>query len=147
MGRAASPRPAPATRVQDVMTREVVTLAPTQPFQEAITVLAKRRFHHVLVADAQRTLLGVISDRDLLRFMVGQTWESAVVGDVMVTDPVSVQPEDLLSTACETMIARRINCLPGVDEAGRIVGILTSTDLLKAYMGLQAEIEKDGRAA
>jgi CBS domain-containing protein len=134
--------------VDDAMTREVVSLAPEQPFQEAITVLATRRFHHVLVADGNGRLRGVISDRDVLRFMVGRLrWESATVGDVMVPDPVAVRPESALSAACETMIAQRINCLPVVDADGRIAGILTSTDLLKALRRLQQGIEQDRRAA
>ena len=141
-----SPGPAP-TRVREVMTREVVTLSPTHSFHDAVSVLASRRFHHVLVTDATGALQGVISDRDLLRFMAGHRWEDATVADVMVPDVLSVGPETLVSAACEIMIAQRINCLPVVDEGKRIVGILTSTDLLMTLQRLQAEIEGKRRAA
>ena len=56
-------------QVKDVMTREVVALRPQQPFVQALALLARHRFRHLLVTDAHAHLAGVISDRDLLRFM------------------------------------------------------------------------------
>jgi acetoin utilization protein AcuB len=130
------------TRVEEVMTREVVALAPDHSFQEAITLVARHRFRHLLVVNANQHLAGVISDRDLLRFMIREPrWDTATVADVMKTDPITVPPETSISTAISTMLTRRINCLPVVDETGRLVGILTSTDLLRAFHVMQEKIE------
>jgi acetoin utilization protein AcuB len=130
------------TRVEEVMTREVVTLAPDHSFQEAITLVARHRFRHLLVVSADQRLAGVISDRDLLRFMIrNPNRETSTVADVMKTDPVTVGPETSLATAIAEMLTRRINCLPVVDEGWHLVGILTSTDLLRDFQKIQERIE------
>ncbi len=130
------------TRVGEVMTREVVALAPEQSFQEAITLVARHRFRHLLVVNADQRLAGVISDRDLLRFMIrNPDRDASTVADVMKNDPITVRPESPLSTAIAEMLTRRINCLPVVDAEGRLVGILTSTDLLRAFQKMQERIE------
>jgi CBS domain-containing protein len=131
------------THVREVMTREVIMLSPGHSFQEAITLIARHRFRHLLVTDAEKRLAGVLSDRDLLRFMVREPrWDTATVAEVMRTDPVTVRSDALLSIATDQMLTRRINCLPVVDENGRVEGILTSTDLLRAFQKMQEKIEK-----
>src|SRR2546430_7997193 len=80
------------TRVAEVMTREVVTLSPRHSFQEAITLVARHRFRHLLVVGADARLAGVISDRDLLRFMAREPhWDTAAVGGGMETPPVTLR--------------------------------------------------------
>ena len=136
------------TRVAEVMTREVITLSPRHSFQQAITLVARHRFRHLLVVEADARLAGVISDRDLLRFMAREPhWDTATVAEVMKPQPVTVRAETPLSTAIAEMLTRRINCLPVVDEAGRVCGILTSTDLLQAFQQIQAWIEQTGKAS
>lgn len=132
------------THVAEVMTRNVIAAAPDHSVQEAITLVARHRFRHLLVVTADQQLAGVISDRDLLRFMIREPrWNDAPVAEMMRTDPVTVSPDTLLSTAIAEMLKRRINCLPVVDADKLVVGILTSTDLLKAFHKIQERIEQD----
>ena len=131
-------------RVHEVMTREPVTLTPEQSFGEALALLARNRFRHLLVVDDTARLAGVLSDRDLLRTMSRTPdLDRATVADVMQSDVISVEPQTLLSDAAAQMLDRRINCLPVV-EAGRLCGILTSTDLLRAFHRLQERAEGQG---
>ena len=51
----------------------------------------------------------------------------------MTADPISVMPETLLSRAASTMVRNKINCLPVVDNANIVCGIVTSTDILTCY--------------
>lgn len=130
--------------VREVMTREPVTLTPEQSFGEALALLARNRFRHLLVVDDTARLAGVLSDRDLLRTMSRTPdLDRATVADVMQSDVISVEPQTLLSDAAAQMLDRRINCLPVV-EAGRLCGILTSTDLLRAFHRLQERAEGQG---
>ena len=132
--------------VREVMTREPVTLTPEQSFGEALALLARNRFRHLLVVDDTARLAGVLSDRDLLRTMSRTPdLDRATVADVMQSDVISVAPQTLLSDAAAQMLDRRINCLPVV-EAGRLCGILTSTDLLRAFHRLQERAEGQGTA-
>ena len=132
-----------AIRVGDVMTRDVITLSPDHSFQEALTLIARHRFRHLLVVKPDGYLIGVLSDRDLLRSMSREPhWDGATVAEVMKTQLVTVQSETLLSTAIAEMLTRRINCLPVVDTEMQVCGILTSTDLLRAFQQVQEWIER-----
>ena len=129
-------------QVKEVMTRDIIALRPQQPFAQALALLAQYRFRHLLVTDAEARLVGVISDRDLLRCMSREAdLERVTVADIMGAAVVTVQPDTLLSEAAARMLSRRINCLPVV-ENNRVCGILTSTDLLQAFHNLQTHIER-----
>jgi CBS domain-containing protein len=131
------------TQVAEVMTRDVIATAPDHSVQEAITLVARHRFRHLLVVTGDQQLAGVISDRDLLRFMIREPqWGTAAVAEVMKADPITVNPDTPLSVAVAEMLKRRINCLPVVDADNQVVGILTSTDLLRALHKIQEWIEQ-----
>lgn len=135
--------PATPTTVSEVMTRNVVTLSPRHTFQEAIGLMANRPFRHFLVVEEDRQLVGVVSDRDLLRILARTpNWQKTTVGEVMREEAVTVRAETPLSFAVAKILKHRINCLPVVDEDGKMCGIVTSTDLLKTYMNVQACLER-----
>jgi CBS domain-containing protein len=131
-----------ATSVADIMTTELTTLSPHHTFGEAVQLMTNSPFRHFLVINADRTLAGVFSDRDVLRAL-GRTpnWQAKTVSGVMTCSVVTVNPETLLSVAATLMLTRRINCLPVVESDGKVCGILTSTDLLNVYQKMQASFE------
>lgn len=130
-------------RVSEVMTRETMTLRPNQSFSDVVALMANRSFHHVLVVDTDDRLRGVISDRDVLRALSRTpNWAKKSVSEIMTRDSVTTTPDSLISAAADEMLAKRINCLPVIDANGRVCGILTSTDLLKAYAAVQVLVEK-----
>jgi CBS domain-containing membrane protein len=131
-----------ATSVADVMTTKLTTLSPHYTFGEAVQLMANSPFRHFLVINADRTLAGVFSDRDVLRAL-GRTpnWQAKAVSGVMTCYVVTVNPKTPLSIAAKLMLERRINCLPVVEDDGKVCGILTSTDLLSIYQKMQASLE------
>ena len=129
--------------VADVMTRKTVTLSPHHGLAEAVSLMADRHFRHIVVVDTGGQVLGVISDRDILRTLARTSnWQTKDVSQIMTRDPVTVERETPLSAAVAKMVAKRINCLPVLDDEGKVCGILTSTDLLKAYQKLLESLEK-----
>jgi acetoin utilization protein AcuB len=129
--------------VADVMTHKTVTLSPHHGFAEAVSLMADRHFRHIVVVDTSGQIVGVISDRDILRTLARTTnWQTKDVGQIMTRDPVTVKRETPLSAAVAKMVAKRINCLPVLDDEEKVCGILTSTDLLKAYQKLLESLEK-----
>ena len=129
-------------RVGDLMTSRVVTLRPQERFHEAVDLLARNPFRHLLVVEADGRLAGVISDRDVLRAEGRYDAETALVADLMTPEPFTVQPDTPLSEAVSIALDHCINCFPVLDREGRICGILTSTDLLHAYQKIQLAIEQ-----
>jgi len=134
---------APPVRLADVMTQEIVSVSPGQTFGEVIGLMANRPFRHVLVISNDGRLAGLISDRDLLRkIAVTKDWKTKLVEEVMTRDVLTVRPETTISAAVREIIGRRINCLPVLDKNEKVCGIVTSTDLLRAFEILQAALEK-----
>lgn len=132
------------TRVEAVMTKRLVSLSPHNSFEEAVAVMANQPFRHLLVIDPMGRLAGVLSDRDVLRGLIrAPDWNDTAVTELMTRDPVVVGIRTPLSTALRRLLEHRVNCLPVTDGDGRVLGIVTSTDLLKAFLKIQSQIERD----
>ena len=127
-------------RVSDLMTRDVKTLLRNDKLSMADELMKVGRFRHAVVLDDEGKVAGVVSHRNIfygaLAWSMGQgrvahqkELESCPVKNVMESDPVTVHPDTPLSEAAETMMERKIGCLPVVD-ANRLVGILTEGDFL-----------------
>jgi len=133
--------------VSRIMRTDFVSLSEDDRLDLAEQVMKLGGVRHLPVLDAQRRLVGIVSQRDLLRASLAsvldfgtaerRTFLRAVdVGEVMTREVQSVGPDTPLGVAASRMIRHRIGCLPVVDEGGRAVGLLTETDLLvAAYLG------------
>jgi CBS domain-containing protein len=122
--------------VADVMTAKVTSLAPDRSVLDAVSLFSECGFRHLLIVDGDGNLAGVLSDRDALRSMARtHDPERTRVSSVMAHDLIVATPNMPLANAIELLVANRINCLPVVDTSGRVCGILTTTDLLKAFRG------------
>lgn len=130
----------PPMLVRDAMTPKPMTISMDATLDDARVTLHELGVHHLLVVD-QGVLVGVVSDRDVLRNIspfVGQTSERpqdvAVerrrVHQFMTRRPVTVGPDADLFGAARMLQEGRFSCLPVVDEGQRPVGILTVRDLL-----------------
>jgi acetoin utilization protein AcuB len=130
--------------VADVMTRKTITLSPHHSFAEAVSLMADRHFRHIVVIDTGGRVVGVISDRDILRTLARTTnWQMKDVSQIMTRDPFTVKRETPVSVAVAKIVAKRINCLPVLDDEEKVCGIITSTDLLKAYQKLLESLERN----
>lgn len=133
-----------ALRARDIMTRQVITVSPSHSLTEAISLMAKHSFRHFVVVDGSGDLIGVVSDRDILRALARKTdWERTTVSEFMSDGVFTVNPATDLSLVTGKMLSKRIHCLPVVDDHNQICGIVTSTDLLNTYRWIQERFEKD----
>ena len=112
-------------RIQDVMTSDIVKIGPEATVAEARASLQRNRIHHLIVV-AEKKILGVLSDRDL----AGRDAETRVA-EVMSRDVATISPRATLRQAAGRMEGRMISCLPVIDR-GKLAGIVTSNDLLRA---------------
>lgn len=131
------------TEVADVMISKVVTLSPHNSFSEAANLMNDRYFRHCVVVDAHGQLVGVISDRDILRALArNPNARSKSLDQIMTQNPVTVRRNTPIAEAVSKIVSKRINCLPVVEENGTVCGIVTSTDLLKSYQELLEMMHK-----
>ncbi len=91
-----------------------------------------RGFRHAPVVDAAGALEGMLSDRDL-REHKGYL-DSTIVSAAMSEPALSVRPDDPIEVAARLLLEHRIGGLPVVDAAGKVIGIVTETDLLRGFL-------------
>jgi CBS domain-containing protein len=117
-------------QVRHWMSPDPETISPSATVAEARALLQRYGFHHfpIVVKDC---LVGVVSDRDVAR---GVAPDADPVRSVMSTSPHVAHPYETVATAARTLLSRRINSLPVVDDAGSLVGMITTTDCLLAFL-------------
>ncbi|HEX2933267.1 MAG TPA: CBS domain-containing protein [Candidatus Binatia bacterium] len=134
------------TEVADVMTGKVVTLSPHHNFSDAANLMNDRYFRHCVVVDSQRKIVGVISDRDILRALArNPNSRSKSLDQIMTQNPITVKRNTPIIDAVSKIVSKRINCLPVIEDDGTVCGIVTSTDLLKSYQRLLELVQKQAR--
>jgi acetoin utilization protein AcuB len=129
--------------VADVMTGKVVTFSPHHTFNDAVNLMNDRYFRHCVVVDTHRSVLGVISDRDILRALArNPNARTKSLDQIMTRNPITVKRNTPIVDAVSKMLSKRINCLPVIEDDGTVCGIVTSTDLLKSYQQLLELVRK-----
>ncbi len=131
--------------IAKIMSSAPVVVEPKAPLREVYRVMAEHCIRHIPVVSADG-LVGVISDRDVREALPspmspGEAMEFAAamdripVWEVMAEEVVTVTPRTSLAEAAHMLAGRKIGCLPVLD-AGRLVGIVTETDMLQAFAAL-----------
>lgn len=138
------------SHVKEVMTRDVVSVRETAEYKDIVAVMRELHVSAFPVLDSADHLVGVVSEADLLLKEIGpealagylvasgRRGEGAKAAGVtaaqLMTSPaVTVGPDDTLAATARLMHDRRVKRLPVVDEAGRLVGIVSRVDLLSVF--------------
>lgn len=120
--------------VGELMTVSPSCLSEDLPLTDVVRMFHRRGFRHFLVEDGQGKLSGIVSDRDVLRWLGPADGgdqaglENTTVAEVMSTDLLTTAPQTPVVEAMRVMVEHGVSSLPVLCD-GRLVGILTSTDL------------------
>jgi CBS domain-containing protein len=147
--------------VEDVMTRKVLAVRESTPFKDIVRTLRRGGVSAVPVVDSQDRVLGVVSEADLMlkeealdrdpppmferRRRRGERARAAAkqAEELMSTPAVTISPLASIIEAARTMHGSGVKRLPVVDEAGRLVGIVSRSDLIKVFLRSDQEISRD----
>lgn len=129
------------TTASDIMTAKVVTIRQTSTVREALKLLAELDVRHLPVVDEHEGLVGMISDRDLLRLRRSSEVLGQAVSEVMSADVLVVTPTTHVDEIIDLMTENRIGALPVVDADQQIAGIVSYVDVLRAAGRAFAQIE------
>lgn len=130
-------------KIRDLMTAKPITTGPDTPVIDARKLMLGKRIRHLLVTDGPK-LVGMVTDRDIRLNLPSpatslSVWEvnyllaRLTVASVMTKALVTVSPERDPRDAAVLMLDHQIGALPVVD-GGQLVGIITETDLLRAFV-------------
>ena len=119
--------------------REVFSIAPGAAVLEAIRLMAERHVGALLVMEGE-ALSGIVSERDYARkvILMGRSSADTPVRDIMTAAVITVQPETPVEKCMQIMTERRVRHLP-VIESGRVVGMVSIGDLVKAVIAAQQQ--------
>ena len=115
-------------RIGEIMNRDVWTIGPGQPLNEAAELMRIRGIRHLVVVEGS-VVVGVISNRDLAA-ITRRELEQVRVRDVMLHHVVTVTPQATVAQAANKMRNSGVGSLPVIED-GHLVGIVTTTDVLE----------------
>ena len=141
--------------IRELMSGGLITVGRETPVLEARDLMAKERIRHLLVTDAGGALLGIVTDRDIRLNLPSRAtslsvWEinhlltKLTVGEVMTQSVITVGPDRPARDGARLMLDHRIGALPVLD-GGRLVGIVTETDIVRAFLHMTAPVTSGRR--
>jgi CBS-domain-containing membrane protein len=148
--------------VADVMTRRVATVTEETTYKQIVEALTKNGVSAVPVVDLDQHVIGVVSEADLLhkvdiaglephgwplerkRTRIAREKANAdFAGDLMTVPPITVTESDSVAVAARLMDTEQVKRLPVVDSKGRLVGIVSRSDLLRPYLRTDEDLREE----
>ncbi|MGQ9515805.1 MAG: CBS domain-containing protein [Anaerolineae bacterium] len=144
--------------VAERMSRQPIAIPPDLPLPEALRLMREKRVRRLPIVDEAGRLIGIVSEKDLLYAAPSPATTLSIyemqylltritVKDVMTSDVITVRESNTLEEAARLMVRHKIGGLPVVDDAGKLIGIITETDLFKTFLELLGGWERGVRAA
>jgi CBS domain-containing protein len=130
--------------VSEIMTTKLRTMRADDSVTIAEWLLALDEIHHVVVVDAHDKVIGIVSDRDILRAFGSKPVANMPVSGIMSRHVQTIAPDAPAREALERMQRGKFHALPVTDNQDRIVGIVTSTDFLDVAawaLGLEGHLQ------
>ena len=146
--------------VKDVMSTHVIAVREFASFKEIATRLREQRVSAFPVIDLDNKVIGMVSEADLLPkealegtvpsvlHSLGRSREQSRItavtaADLMTKPPVTIGPDEPVTRAARLMYSRRVKRLPVTTDDGRLIGIVTRSDVLSVYSRPDAEIQRE----
>jgi acetoin utilization protein AcuB len=129
-------------KVIDVMTRDPITLSPTETVGQADELMTQNKFRQIPIV-MNKELVGIVTDRDIRSFLSGSLLASphdrdraynTRIREIMTSEPITVSPEDDLQEVIELLIEEKMGGIPVVDDNEGLVGIVTYVDVLRCFL-------------
>ncbi len=118
-------------KAKDIMTKEVITVRKDTPIFEALELLAKNNITGVPVVEDDMTLVGIISEKDLLRlFDAHEDQKNETVNSFMTQPAVHFDENEALPDVCDCLMNYFLRRVP-VTSNGKVVGIISRADMIK----------------
>ena len=130
--------------VADRMTKHPITLTSGATVGEVDRIMKKNKIHRMLIVDDDK-LTGYLSDRDVMRvapspatslskFEIRELLDKLSVKDIMQKKVVTVDEDATIEEAALIMYQNKVGGLPVISQVGKVVGIITATDILKTFL-------------
>ena len=124
----------------ELMSKELVTINANALLSAAAEIFLHRSFRHLPVLDTENHLVGILSDRDLLRSSSRKGWEDETVGSIATQSLLVASGDTEIREVAGVMIDVHVGCMPIINKEANLVGIVTRSDILRTLL-VQAPLE------
>jgi len=131
-------------RIERRMSRDLITIASGTSIQNAIKLMKQHSVRHLPVVDDGR-FVGFVTESDLRGLVIASMLDEITIDHVMITNPLTVRPDDSVEKAALLLYTHKIGGLPVVQEDGRLVGIITVADVLEAFIEFMGMLQTSAR--
>ena len=127
------------------MTVKVITIQPEATVLDAQKMMATHQIRHLPVIDGQDRLIGVVTDRDVRSILPYDCYKDPdcskeqeklaglTIKNIMTVEPLTISPSDTIQDALLLIQIKRVGAFPVVDDTGKLKGIISVRDLLRAF--------------
>jgi acetoin utilization protein AcuB len=122
-------------KIKSLMITNPVTVTETASIQKAIELMKEKGFRHLPIVTKGNKLKGFVTLSNLKQGLIPAMVCDLTLSDLMITDPIKVGPDDDLETAARLIYEHKISGMPVV-KSGKVVGIITESDILRAFIDM-----------
>lgn len=129
--------------VNEIMIKDVITMSPSESVSDAALQMAESNIRHIPIVDDQHHVIGLISQRDVLRtgslsMSQDEPNKSPIISQVMTKEIMTIHPRDSLRAAGLALQQHKYGCLPVIKDK-KLVGIITDSDFVGVAINLIEE--------
>lgn len=131
-------------RIKSLMIPEPITITEKASIEEAIEVMKINSIRHLPVVTGKKVLKGFVTLADLKLGLIPSMLGGVSLSDLMIKDPITVNPDEDIEIAAQLIYKHKIGGIPVVKK-GTLVGIITETDILRAFIDMMGILSASSR--
>ena len=117
--------------VKEIMTRDAISITPKYSIRESVDLMTENGIGSLPIVDKEDKLVGIVTERDFALALAGSL-TTETVGDIMIKDVITTTPGTPIESCSKIMVRNNLRRIPVVEE-GKLIGIVTSTDILRFF--------------
>lgn len=131
-------------KIQSLMIKNPITIGPNASVGEAIELMKANSIRHLPVINRGRRLIGFLTLADLKQGLIPSMLGDVSLDDLMIKNPITVSPDNDIEFAAQLIYNHKIGGMPVVKD-GKLVGIVTATDMLRTFIDMMGILSTTSR--
>ncbi|MGD8740127.1 MAG: CBS domain-containing protein [Desulfobacterales bacterium] len=131
-------------KIQSLMIKNPITIGPNASVGESIELMKANSIRHLPVVTRGKRLVGFLTLADLKQGLIPSMLGDVSLDDLIIKDPITVNPDDDIEFAAQLIYNHKIGGMPVVED-GKLVGIVTATDMLRTFIDMMGILSTTSR--
>lgn len=132
-------------KIKSLMMPAPISITTQATIQEAIELMKVNSIRHLPVIDGRQRLQGLLTLSDLKQALIPSMLGDITLADMMIKNPISVSPDDDIERAAQLIYKHKISGLPVINKGHKLAGIITESDILRAFIDLMGILSSSTR--